>query len=333
MASTKQQAVQVTSAEAKDDFTHVELKETDRPTLEHGQVLVKVFLRPVNPTDILQAAGARGKTLPANIGSEGLGIVEELGPGTTNRLKVQQRVVSANWGQASWQQYVAVNEEFLVGVPDDINDEIAAQSLIGTLTAMGLVQEAAVPKGSYLLQTAAASAVARQVIQYAASIGVKTINVVRRSEQKQELKQIGADEVIDSSTEDVVARVKKITGGKGAYSALDAVAGSSTGTMMASIRKGGTTLVYGLLSGQPVTVPFSDLLSRTVGSFIIYSWLPAHGLEGARQKFEDAFEFFRSGTLTTHPGKRFPLSEVRAAIMESLKPGRSAAQPKVFLEG
>lgn len=35
--------------------------------------------------------------------------------------------------------------------------------------------------------------------------------------------------------------------------------------MMASIRKGGTTLVYGILSGEPVSVPFADLLSRTVG--------------------------------------------------------------------
>lgn len=207
-----------------------------------------------------------------------MGVIEELGPGTTSRLSIKQRDVSANWGLASWQQYVAVKEEYLVAVPDDVNDEVAAQTLIGTLTAVGLVQEAAVPKGGYLLQSAAASAVARQVIQYA---DIKTINVVRSSEQKQELKDIGADEVIDSSNEDVIARVKEITDGEGAYSALDAVAGSSTGTMMASIRKGGTTLVYGILSGNPVSVPFGDLINRTVGSFIIYSWLPAHGFEGA----------------------------------------------------
>jgi NADPH:quinone reductase-like Zn-dependent oxidoreductase len=97
------------------------------------------------------------------------------------------------------------------------------------------------------------------VISLAKHWGIKTINVVRRQEAKAELLALGADEVIVSSSEDVVARVKEITGGKLAYGALDAVGGTTTGTLAASVRSGGDVFIYGVLSGINVTVSTLDL--------------------------------------------------------------------------
>ena len=59
------------------------------------------------------------------------------------------------------------------------------------MTAVGLLETAAVPKGQWLLQTAAHSNIGRQIIQIARDYGIRTINIVRRSEQKEKLLQLG----------------------------------------------------------------------------------------------------------------------------------------------
>jgi NADPH:quinone reductase-like Zn-dependent oxidoreductase len=334
MAPQKQHAVVVTStnADKAKTYDNLELQERDVPELQDGQVLVRITLRPVNPTEGLQITGYYGHQAPFVPGSEGVGVVEELGPGTSGRLAKGQRVVSADWGLASWQEYAAIDEKFLVGVPDDINDEVAAQTFITTLTVIGLVETAAVPKGEWLLQTAAASGLGRQVIQYAKSRGIKTINVVRRGSQKAELEALGADAVIDSSAEDFVARVKEITGGAGAYSAIDPVSGDTTGKVLEAVRQGGAATVYGALAGPALGVQVFQLFGKTLNSFIIYSWLPSHGPEKARALFDDAFKLFQDGVLSAHPGKRYPLAEYKKAFEASVAPGRSAESPKVFLE-
>jgi NADPH:quinone reductase-like Zn-dependent oxidoreductase len=85
-----------------------------------------------------------------------------------------------------------------------------------------------VPKGEYVIQSAAASVFGRMFIQLAKHKGIKTINLVRRDSQIEELKAIGADEVINYTKEDVVDRVKQLTGGKLAYAGIDCVCGDMT---------------------------------------------------------------------------------------------------------
>lgn len=90
---------------------------------------------------------------------------------------------------------------------------MAAQFTINPLTAYGLLAELGIQKGDFLLQTASASALGRFLIQIAKVRGIKTINVVRRDSQIEELKQIGADYVINYEKEDLVQRVNEITNG------------------------------------------------------------------------------------------------------------------------
>jgi NADPH:quinone reductase-like Zn-dependent oxidoreductase len=162
--------------------------------------------------------------------------------------------------EGSWQQYVCVKEELVWAVPDSISDEAAAQFVINPWTLYGMLTDLKVPKGEYVLQTAAGSVLGRQVIQLAKHWGIKTINVVRRGEQKEELKALGADEVIcTNEEEDVATRVKEITGGKLAYGAIDPVAGTLTKQVVASVRDGGQVFVFGFLGGNDVTVGVGDL--------------------------------------------------------------------------
>lgn len=105
------------------------------------------------------------------------------------KLKEGQRVVPfllhhGEQGNGSWQEYVSVAEDYVWPVPDSVSDESAAQIVINTWTAFGMVEDLKIPKGEYLLQTAAASVLGRYVIQLAKHyFGIKTINVVRRKEQ------------------------------------------------------------------------------------------------------------------------------------------------------
>ena len=122
----------------------------------------------------------------------------QIGEGVT-KLKVGQRVTpflhhSTELGEGSWQEYVEIPEDTAWPVPDSVTDEAASQFMMNPWTAYGLIEDLRVPKGEYLLQTGAASVIGRLVIQMAKHYwGIKTINVVRRVEQKAELKALGAE--------------------------------------------------------------------------------------------------------------------------------------------
>ncbi|KAK9829662.1 hypothetical protein WJX72_007192 [[Myrmecia] bisecta] len=331
---TAQKAVQIQSWDKK-GFSGLGLAETPVPEPGPHEVLVRVYLRPCNPTDIfsIQQAWPDNPDLPAVPGSEGVGKVEKVGPGVT-RVKPGQRVVAAPWptfhGQGTWQQYVVVPEKHLVLVPDEVPDQEAAQFWINPVTVYGMLDTLQVPKGEYLLQTAAGSTLGREMIAYAKHVGVKTINLVRRGEQKDELKAIGADEVL-TFDEDVVGQVMKITGGKGAYGAIDAVGGEVTEKVMSAVRPKGTVLVYGAMSGPTLQVKIFDPLyyGKILTGWVIYFWIDTLG-ERRQEVLNKVMDLIKQGVIKPYSGKAFPLEKYDEAIKESQKEARGG---KVFLEG
>jgi NADPH:quinone reductase-like Zn-dependent oxidoreductase len=77
-----------------------------------------------------------------------------------------------------------------------------------------MLQSLDLPKGAYVVFSAAGSALSRMGIHLAKHFGLKTIGIVRRDEQREEVLQHGADAAVSSASEDVVARIKEITGGE-----------------------------------------------------------------------------------------------------------------------
>lgn len=305
------------------------LQQPIKPTASPGCVVVRITVRPINPIDLLAIRNDMLLKLPHRsvIGSEGFGIVEEVGEGVS-QFCPGQRVVPMVWlehhrhGQGSWQDYVELKEENVVAVPSSVSDEAAAQFLVNPWTVYGMLDDLAVPKGEYLLQTAAASVLGRELIQLARHWGIKTINVVRRDAWKSELKALGADEVINSETEDIVERVKEITGGKLAYAAVDAVGGVLTKTVGATVREDGKLFVYGALSGWEVTVSTHDLLRGVQLSF----WQLPKYIRSAPAKHAHAaaevMKLLEEKVITPLSGKKFPLEDFLAAIEESEKQSR-----------
>eukprot|EP00850_Spirogloea_muscicola_P001054 SM000004S14924 [mRNA] locus=s4:236798:238504:- [translate_table: standard] len=319
-----------------DPLDCVVLRDKAKPTPAPGEILVRITIRPVNPSDVatIQRQGL-AEQLPLVPGEEGAGVVEEVGPGVS-KFKRGQRVVAlvffrraARW-EGTWQEYLLVKAVDAVPIPDAISDEAAAQFVINPWTVYGMLNDAAVPEGEYLLQTAAASVIGRQMIQLAKHRGIRTINLVRREEQKEQLHSIGADAVINFETEDVVARVKEITQGRLAYTAVDAVGGELTKRVAASVRKEGTVFIYGDLAGPSFCVDIADVLQRGVR---ILGWNLDTRVTREEDKRKIAREMFRlleERVVVPFAGEKFDLADFRTAIRKSQETGRSG---KVFLVG
>jgi NADPH:quinone reductase-like Zn-dependent oxidoreductase len=162
-------------------------------------------------------------------------------------------------GAGTYAEYVVVDAENIVPIPDGVDMLAAAQHYVNPITAMGMLKELDAPKGEYILQSAGGSTLGKQLVQIAKSMGLKTISTVRRCEQVAELEKYGADHVLCDAVEDLTGKIKAITGEKGAWGAVDAVAGDMTAALQMATRPGGTVLVYGALAGL-------DFKGNVVGS-------------------------------------------------------------------
>ncbi|CAM6040728.1 unnamed protein product [Sphagnum compactum] len=312
-----------------------------KPIASPGNVVIRLTVRAVNPIDsrIIRENWLRNLADEHHyhpvIGSEGFGHITEVGEGVT-KFKVNQRVVPILYwkyylgkGEGAWQDYVEVAEEDVVHIPDNVSDDAAAQFLINPWTAYGLLSEIGVKEGEYLLQTAAASVIGRQVIQICKHLKIKTINVVRRDNVIPELKAIGADVVINSSTEDMVSRVKELTGGKGAFAAIDAVGGILTKSVGNSLRNGGRLFVYGTLGGPDVVLSSADLIRDIDVKFFRLTKF-VENKRNRERVMTDIMAFMDAGVLVPYAGKKYELTDFNAAIEESLKEARGG---KVLLIG
>ncbi|XP_024524246.1 enoyl-[acyl-carrier-protein] reductase, mitochondrial-like [Selaginella moellendorffii] len=278
------------------------------PVPGRGQVLLKVLCRPVNPSDVLCIQGRySGVQFPFVPGLEGMGEIRELGDGVTGFSR-GQRVFHIFPGAGSWQEYALVPAADVIPIPDVIANEIAAQFYVNPWSAFGMLEVLGAPEGEYVLQTAAGSVLGRMFIQLAHHRGVKTINLVRRDEQKEELKAIGADQVINLKDEGIVKQVSEITGGKMAYATIDAVGEEQCSLTVRSMAKW-------TLTPMCATLPIDK--SSYMGS-ICQRWVDTFDAPGVRKIADTIFELMAKGVMVPLVGEKFPLERAKEAIRKSL---------------
>ena len=302
------------------------VEEVERPAAGAGQVLVKMRARPINPSDLLTVRGLYGSlpVPPATPGLEGMGEVAELGEGVT-RLQAGQRVIPLGVA-GTWAEFIVAPAAQLIPVPDAVGDQTAAQFVVNPLTAWIMtVEELDLQPGEWLLQTAAGSTLGRVVLQIAKQHGFKTINVVRRREQAEELKALGADEVICTDDEDIPERVREITGREGLRKAIDAVGGETGAAVVRALGRGGVMLVYGLLSGRPMPIDGGRMIfaSATVRGFWLGDWMRSAPPERQQAVTAEMLRSMATQEVVPPVEAEYPLSEVLAAVAHSERPGRS----------
>jgi NADPH2:quinone reductase len=208
--------------------------------------------------------------LPSGLGYEAVGKVIAVGP------EVDPTFIGKRFGTIpgySMNQYPVLAKEAVVpasalaAVPDSFSAIEGATVWMQYCTAYGaLVPFGKVAAGDFVIITAASSSVGLAAIQIVKAQGGISIATTRTSAKKDRLIALGADHVIVTEEEDLVARVQSITGGKGARIVFDPVGGDYINTLAQATANGGTIYLYGMLSGKPTPFPMA-VFGRTIGMF------------------------------------------------------------------
>jgi trans-2-enoyl-CoA reductase len=279
---------------------------------EAGEILVAIQAAPINPADLNTVEGRypTKPALPATPGVEGVGVVAALGPNVT-AVAVGDPVLLPH-GAGSWQESCVIPAESVYPIPSGLPLEQAAMLKINPATAWRMLHDfKALSPGDWVIQNAANSGVGRSVIQIAKSLGLKTLNLVRRPELVDELLALGADrvEVQGERLPEDVAGLKIRLG-------LNAVGGQSALTVANGLASGGVMVTYGAMSKQPVTIPNGLLIFKDIAfrGFWVSRWY-----RGAPKAEQDEMivalaGLVKTGVLNTPTEKLFDLADYRAAI-------------------
>jgi NADPH:quinone reductase-like Zn-dependent oxidoreductase len=303
------------------------VEELPLPAPGWGEVRVRMVASPINPSDVLLIEGRYGlrATLPATPGFEGVGIVEESGGGLLGWLRKGKRVAVLGARTGTWAEAAIASARQVIPVPDSLSDEQAATFFINPATAILLVTQCLkLPRGAWLLQTAAGSSLGKMIIQLGQVLGFQTINVVRRREQAEELKRLGADVVLVAEDGPLREQLRAALGLDGVTYAIDAVGGDIGSQAVECLADGGELVLYGLLSREPICLDPRTLItgSKSVRGFWLADWAKNSSLIQKLRLIRRIRRFFRSGTVQTEVAKAYPLADVNAAVAHAAKPGK-----------
>ncbi|MFN0055333.1 MAG: zinc-dependent alcohol dehydrogenase family protein [Planctomycetales bacterium] len=294
-----------------------------------GQVRVRMLAAPINPSDLMSIRGTYGMlpALPATPGFEGVGIVDAAGPGWLGRLLIGRRVAALQGQPGSWGEHALVSARQAIPLSSRLPLEQGAMFFVNPATAFVMTQRVLkVSPGAWLLQSAAGSALGRMVIRLGKRFGFRTINVVRRDDQRDELLALGADHVVVAEGLGCVDQVRELTGGVGVGYAIDCVGGDTGSAMLCSLAWGGRMLSYGTLSGAPLSISPRELMTRqaSLSGFWLGHWMSQQNLPGKIRLIRTLTKLILEGTLASPVGETFPLEEIAAAVRHAEQTGRTA---------
>jgi len=314
------QTIVFTQAGKPADVLH--LTEAPLPEPGPGEVRIRVLACPINPSDLMFVQNLYGirPQFPSGAGFEGVGIIEALGEGVTMRTGIRVSFTAVG----TWSEYAIANQRAVIPVPDAMPDEVAAQLFVNPFTAYAMVQESGVQPGQWLMLTAAGSAFAKMVIQLCRMKGIKTIGTVRRDDLNNELKALGLDEVINVEAENMAARVKQLTDNQGVSCVLDAVGGHTATEAMKCLGKGGTMLIYGLMSLQDPSFNAGLMIFRelTVRGFWLTDWMRRVSPEVRKDVAQNVISLLASGQIKLPVESTYPLADIRQAVEHADRHGR-----------
>ena len=302
------------------------------PRPAKGEVRVRMLASPINPSDLMMVRGIYGQLpkLPATPGFEGVGIVEESAGGLLGKWLIGKRVAALNRGGGNWAEQTVLPTKQCVPLPHDLPLEQAAMFFVNPVTAYVMTRKVlAVPRGEWLIQSAAGSSLGQMIIRLGRHFGFRTLNVVRRAEQIEPLRALGADATIvfDGDRDDpaeFVENARAATGGTGIQFAIDPVGGSTGGGMIRALDDNARMLVYGSLAGEEICFSPRDLLMRSIriDGFWLARWLEAVSLPKRLSIVRRVVKLMRTGVLINDVGRSYSLEEIAEAVRDSEQRGR-----------
>jgi NADPH2:quinone reductase len=264
----------------------------------------------LNYIDTYHRSGLYPLPYPTRLGVEAAGFVEAVGDAVTD-LEEGDRVAYAG-GMGAYAEANNVPASRLVRIPDDLADETVAACLLKGLTACYLLTRTyPLAADDTMLLHAAAGGTGLIMCQWARHIGATVIGTTGSREKAELAEQNGADHTILYREEDVVARVREITGGRGVNVAYDSVGRDTYQVTLKSLAPLGMFVSFGNASGKVPPVDPQDLVSNgslffTRPSLAHYTLLPAD----LRAMADQLLGLVAKGTVKIHINQRYALKDL-----------------------
>lgn len=289
------------------------LDDIEVPAPGPGQVRLRHTGIGVNFIDTYYRRGLYPLNLPAVIGDQAVGVVEQVGAGVST-LACGDRVAYASAGHA-YSEARVIDAARLVALPASLSDEVVAATLVRGLTAEYLLFRLhPLSATDTVIVHAAAGGTGLILCQWAKDIGATVIATVGAESKRAMAEEAGADHVLLHGDAEFVVKVRALTGGRGVDVAYDSIGRDTFTKSLECLRPRGLMVAYGNASGKPD--PFDVLTLSRLGS--LYLTRPrlteyiatAEDLALSAGRFFDALE---RGIVWPHPVERFALADAAAA--------------------
>ena len=294
---------------------NLKVAEVDEPVAGEGEVLVEVAYAGLNFFDTLIIEGKyQVKAAPPfSPGGEFSGRVVGLGPGTRGFALGDRVMGFCPYGAAA--ERIAIPASRLAKVPDGLAlDKAAGLSVAYGTSLHALKQRAEMKPGETLLVLGASGGVGLAAVEIGKAMGARVIAAASSDEKLAFARSYGADETINTATDDLRARLKDLAP-KGVDVVYDPVGGALTEAALRSLAWKGRLMVIGFASGEiprpPLNIP---LLKGCDIRGVYWGEFTAREPEAHRQNLAELMDWAKSGTLSVHIYAKYAVEDFRNAF-------------------
>ncbi|MBD3882884.1 NADPH:quinone reductase [Phormidium tenue FACHB-886] len=292
--------------------------EIDRPNPQAGEVLVRVHTSGINPSDVKQRSGWGGlkmrypRVIPHN---DGAGVIEAVGAGVDpahvgERVWIYEATLRSGVGTAA--EYVAVPSENAIALPDSTSFAEGACLGVPAMTAHHTLFKDGAVAGKTVLVAGGAGAVGYYAIQLAKWGGATVITTVSSAEKGAIAQTATADHIINYKQENVVERIREITGQKaGIDRVIEVDFAANLETNLAVLKVDGVIATYASDFNPTPSVPIYSLMYKnlTVHTVLVYAMSKA----AHQQAAVDITACLNANKLKHAIAQRFSLDEIAQA--------------------
>ncbi|SDI16733.1 quinone oxidoreductase family protein [Propionivibrio dicarboxylicus] len=279
-----------------------------------GEARVRHEAVGLNFIDTYHRTGLYPMPLPSGIGLEGAGIVEAVGEGVSD-IQVGDRVAYAGGPVGAYSQVRCMPAHRLLKLPASIDFRTGAAMMLQGMTAAYLLRRTCrVQPGDAVLIHAAAGGVGLIACQWAKALGATVIGTVSTEAKAELARQHGCDHVILYTREDIVKRVREITGGEGVAVVYDGVGKDTFAASLDCLRPRGMMATFGNASGA---VPAFDPLTLTQKGSLFLTRPKLADYTTRRDELldigQELFNVVVGGQVKIEVNQTYPLSEAAQA--------------------
>jgi NADPH:quinone reductase-like Zn-dependent oxidoreductase len=296
----------------------VEIPDVGPPA--EGEVVIALEASPINKSDLMMISGRYGyrPKLPSVMGTEGVGRVTAVGGGVKH-LKAGDRTL-VPYPAPAWAERIKVDASRLRPLPGGDVHQLAMLGINPPTAYLILTDFVSLPSGSWVIQNSANSAVGRALIPIAKSLGLKTVNVVRRDDVVAEIKAIGGDVVVVDGP-DLAKRVAAETGEAPITLAVDGVGDTSTTNLLGCLAEKGVQVFYSAMSGKPSVVPATQLIYRDLSmrGFWLANWFRDAKPDEITEMYDRLAPLVASGAISAPIAGTYRFAEIAEAVAVASK--------------